>query len=609
MLPPTRTVIFAATIGLLAPAALGSDTWFVNGAGSASATGQSWVEAFSDLQAALAVADSGDQIWVAAGTYRPSTNPSDVTASFLLKDGVEMYGGFAGNETAVAERDLERNVTVLSGDLADDDDPVAFKAGHNIDDNSGHVVTAIDVGPTCVLDGFTITAGIGRNLDGACDPLSGGGLAIIDGSPVVRNCTLLVNRANYGGGCYVGGSSSPRFSQCDFAGNFSKANGPGAIYLCDASISLDGCRFDGNGFNVNNSGGAILMSGAVAVIRGCEFINNQSNWAGGAVQVLGNNSEVLIEDTRFLGNRAYFGGALHAASTSFQFTNDVTVKDSLFSGNESAGSYAGAIWIDTSAVTIENCTIVGNRSYFTSLGAGIVVEGLSPEVFIKNTLVWGNLADRDLGELSQIWNDTEFFDVKVEHSCIQGLGPIFKGNGNIGDDPLLVNPTGLDGTAGTPDDDLRLSPDSPCVDAGDPASSGAGLDLSGMPRRLDGNLDAVAIVDIGAHEFGNVHLHVDGNLVPGGTVTVAVDSAVPLLGYLVVARSPGWEVLEPFGPALFDLDGSWVRVYLGVLPYEQAFSVPSTVPAAFDLTLQAFGIHPASGAGNTSNSVEMAFAP
>ena len=59
--------------------------------------GSSWENAFTDLQSALGSSDC-PEIWVATGTYKP-TSGTDRTASFVLKNGVAIYGGFAGTET------------------------------------------------------------------------------------------------------------------------------------------------------------------------------------------------------------------------------------------------------------------------------------------------------------------------------------------------------------------------------------------------------------------------------------------------------------------------------------------------------------------------------
>ena len=77
-----------------------------------------WSTAFRFLQDGLEIATSGDQIWVADGTYRPNLGvspppPDPCAVSFALIDGVEIYGGFLGGETALAARDPESNTATL----------------------------------------------------------------------------------------------------------------------------------------------------------------------------------------------------------------------------------------------------------------------------------------------------------------------------------------------------------------------------------------------------------------------------------------------------------------------------------------------------------------
>ena len=133
----------------------------------ASNCGGSWANAFPTLQDALATAVSGDQIWVAAGIYYPDEGggqtDNDCSASFVLQDGVAVYGGFAGTETQRSQRDPGTNVTVLSGG-----------------NTNYHVVTAdAGVGSSAVLDGFTVSGG---NANGVYPENRGGGLAISGGA-------------------------------------------------------------------------------------------------------------------------------------------------------------------------------------------------------------------------------------------------------------------------------------------------------------------------------------------------------------------------------------------------------------------------------------------
>ena len=85
------------------------------------ATGLSWADAYTNLQDALTTVNSGTEIWVAEGAYYPDVGGGqindDVSATFSLVDGVELYGGFAATETIRTQRDWLNNKTVLSGDV------------------------------------------------------------------------------------------------------------------------------------------------------------------------------------------------------------------------------------------------------------------------------------------------------------------------------------------------------------------------------------------------------------------------------------------------------------------------------------------------------------
>jgi hypothetical protein len=161
--------------------------WYVKADASGANTGTSWADAFTDLHAALSAAGATDQIWVAKGVYKPST--SDKSVSFELKDGVALYGGFAGSETSLEQRDVLANPTVLSGDIDQNDtvdsDGITNSYDDIVGDNSRHVVTGHLLSSATVLDGFTITGGE-NNTDA-----SGSGIYILTASPILNNLTLI----------------------------------------------------------------------------------------------------------------------------------------------------------------------------------------------------------------------------------------------------------------------------------------------------------------------------------------------------------------------------------------------------------------------------------
>jgi predicted outer membrane repeat protein len=257
--------------------------YFVHPHGQGS--GSSWADASSDLAAILAHARSGDEVWVAGGTYTPSKN-GDRQASFILREGVRVYGGFSGLETERTQRDWGKYPTILSGEIGEP----------GIDDNSFNVVFSENVSNLTVLDGFIITAGNAsgeapkggriRGGGGWHDRASDGGIS----SPYIANCTFLGNRALEGGGFFAGGSngsSNPIFRNCRFLGNFAKVDG-GAIYSDGRSgstnhLQLFNCTFQDNmstygaGIYVENGNDVTGLTAERCVFKK----NNAFLWGGG----------------------------------------------------------------------------------------------------------------------------------------------------------------------------------------------------------------------------------------------------------------------------------------------------------------------------------------
>jgi hypothetical protein len=175
---------------------------YVDPAAAGDRLGDDWANARHDLQTALSIAErSGgavQEIWVAAGIYTPAPAPYRARP-FQMVSGVAIYGGFAGTEQSLAERDWRANPTILSGDLLQNDAP----GFGNIADNSVSVVWASYTDDTAVLDGFFIEGGNCRYDLSDCwwTPFSaGGGIRCFSGDGVIRNCVIRGNSAQNGGG-------------------------------------------------------------------------------------------------------------------------------------------------------------------------------------------------------------------------------------------------------------------------------------------------------------------------------------------------------------------------------------------------------------------------
>ncbi|MCZ6765754.1 MAG: hypothetical protein O7D32_02350, partial [bacterium] len=150
------------------------------------------------------------------------------------------------------------------------------------------------------------------------------------------------------------------------------------------------------------------------------------------------------------------------------------------------------------------CTFTQNVA--SNQGGAVFQTGGGASLTLENSVLWNNSDASGTDETGQltIANGSS----TVRYSCIQnysGAGA----NGNISSDPLFEDADGADNTAGTADDDLRLQPGSPAIDAADNSAVPVGVttDLDGIPRFVDDPETADSgngtppIVDMGAHEY------------------------------------------------------------------------------------------------------------
>jgi hypothetical protein len=239
---------------------------FVNDNAAPGGDGLSWATAYANVQDALTAAEGRPdviEVWVAGGVYRPDQDgghPGGTgarAATFQMITGVALRGGFAGTENPATfqlrRRDFQANPSILSGDLAGNDSPNFT----NNSENSYHVVTARDVWPAAVLDGFTIAGG---NANDVYD--QGGAIVAVWSSPTVINCNITRNSANSGGSIYATGAApDPVITACRFADN--KGSG---VYITNATLT--NCVF------IRNSvAGVLLYSGHLGLVN-CSFVAN-----------------------------------------------------------------------------------------------------------------------------------------------------------------------------------------------------------------------------------------------------------------------------------------------------------------------------------------------
>ncbi|MEO7983410.1 MAG: choice-of-anchor Q domain-containing protein, partial [Bacteroidota bacterium] len=345
---------------------------YVNGLATGANNGVNWANAFTSLESALDAARNCGvtQIWVAKGTYKPSkdpfdnanpTDPSDKT--FYLKDGVAVYGGFAGTETNINQR-IAGNVTILSGDIG---------IAGNVTDNCYHVVLSVSDGNTTLLDGFTITGGNARNGPGggsitvetkAITRFSGGGMRNESSSPSVTNTIFLINASTtQGGGMFNGGSSSPVLTDLIFSGNSS--NGGGGMCNYQSSPTLANIVFAAN---TSSSGGGVYNAAASPTFTNVTF------WA----------------NTVASGGFGSGGGMISLASSS------PVLKNCIFWGNteEGSASVTGADIEADAPVTISYTAMQSANTGTNYPTANFPNIGTSSNIFAQNP-VFVNTADPD----------------------------------------------------------------------------------------------------------------------------------------------------------------------------------------------------------------------
>jgi len=446
-------------------------------------SGECWLSPLKDLQTALSAADGlipscsqGVQIWVAEGTYLPSST-GDRAASFVLRDNVSIFGGFAGTESAISQRTPSAHVTVLSGDLSSNDVAPFTNNG----ENSLHVVTGVNNASSAALDGVTIKGGNADTDTGY--GAKGGGMYVKTGSPKIVGVTFLQNFAG---------------------GNFAYAGG-GALYIEDAKPSISSSTFRenlaacGTGYN---GGGAIYSYGASSTrLQDVLFLGNRTTagsgayQGGGAIYAFGISvplaspaAALTVVNARFLGNFAGSqdhqysgGGAILALDTQF------TIVNSAFAGNSTTGAArGGALYalFDRGIPQLTNVTMAGNST--AADGRAIYVFLVGDNVAkLTNSIVWGNT-----GSGSEIAGDV----ISTTYTCAPG---ILSGSGNLpACNPLLVAPSGSDAVIGTLDDDLRLQAGSPALNVGNNLAAG----LTGITSDLANNTRFSGVVDLGAYE-------------------------------------------------------------------------------------------------------------
>ena len=439
-----RILLSAMAGGLVLAQSASAVIIYVNAANTGGPwAGTAWSNAFRTVTEGLTAAASNGQVWVAQGTYTPTAG--NRTNSFFLKSGVALYGGFAGSETSLAQRDWTGHPTILSGDIG--------IAGVSTD-NCYHVVTGVN---GAEIDGFTITGGYANgpgpgagggqhttqsNVVAGVNHGTGGGILNYMVAPAVRNCLISGNYAQKGGGAYNMVTTNwpspvvmpaPSFLNVTFSNNTCVARGGGVSDDLLTHPVYTSCRFISNQCTQGKGGALYNDFGCSPQFQNCLFAGNYALESGGAMGNDGSSSPTLIH---------------------------CTITDNL-AGDQGGGLYQGTYGADTdtqNSPVLIDCILASNR--VSTVGPTDLSNWAEDNPTLLYTLIPGG----------------------------------YEGAGNFDVPPRFVSPATCD---------YRLSDASQAIDAGVP--TGVTNDLAGARRPVDGNRDGYTTADPGCFEYAGTN--------------------------------------------------------------------------------------------------------
>jgi len=516
-------IVYVALFLLIPPQLVQAQRFiYVDQAATGTNDGTSVLNAYVSLQDALGAAEEGDEIRVIAGVYTPDIGVGLTEghggASFVLKKGIRLIGGFSRDDFGQGDAlppiwDWKTNATILSGDLKGNDNLIIDFNEPTRSENSQQIVRVLaEADETTTIEGFYIRGGNSNT--------EGGGMFIQWGNEGFRLANIVFenNVGKTNGGALSNQGGTLWMDNITFRNNVSGTAGGGLYHEPDNSETA---HIANTLFTLNSSGlgGGMYIAGGGLEVAQSVFLKNFGG-AGGAVMhrymhPTFNSEGGIYANVLFLGNvAADNGGAFCNEDESI-----ITVYNSVFSGNESrgtspVGSLGGAIVnFESSTMTFYQTTLANNTAR-----EGGAIHSTSGNVSFYNSIIYNNQSEVH-GTENLSFRKHENSVLTMDHNILAGAFPdsvTVDMGGNFFEDPLFVDPLGPDRIAGTLDDDLRLQPTSPAIDAGDNNLLQADvLDLDNdgdtselLPLDMDrlqriARTDQLQFVDLGAFEFNS----------------------------------------------------------------------------------------------------------
>lgn len=504
-----------AGVLLLCALPLHSQITYVKQDATGAGDGTSWSDAYTNLHEALSFVESGE-IWVASGIYTTYTD-----SDFFIDRPLALYGGFAGTESSLEERDFEANLTVLSADVEGDDLPGEFE--QNRADNSAHVIFIFSSGPEAVIiDGFTISGGHASLTDDIFFPEWAGGGLFTFGRIQVENCHFTGNQARSGACIAIYGetASLSTIRNSTFEGNLASSQSAGILvedadavlvescifrnnetnrgcvypFSCDGFILRDcqfydnlnpdgfgaaayawqptnmrveGCTFERNQaanascFYIDQRDLAANDTNSHVVITDCTLQENQAAAGFGAGLYTWQPKKLEIDNIRFSNNSAANAAALYIDQRTFDAdSSSILISDCFFEENASPGFGGAGLYAWNSSFTLARCAFVNNTA---GPGAGgVLIAGASETALIDSCSFYGNSAEfagaiANYASLSKLTLRRSLF---VGNNVSFGGGALsvgFTGRATVEDCRFEENRAGFGGAIFVQDDSSALS--------------------------------------------------------------------------------------------------------------------------------------------------------
>lgn len=378
--------------------------------------GSSWENASGNLQNMIdELAKNNPQnlpgeVWVAAGTYVPQVqviSGTTYSASFLMRDGISVYGGFAGDESSKQEREVGKmpwnfvNKTILEGSYYEHSKTSWNESNHKwtLTSDSRHVVffsplpseSKSGFGKSTILNGVTIRGGYAQGGEGVAD--------------------FMTDR---GAGVYMGINAT--LEKCIVTENSSTGNG-GAVYMYGGRV-MNSLIYNNN---ADGDGGAVYVDNAGIVLASMLTNNSANNGSGAYLAHTGNwtdgkpHPEYLILSTSVVSNNtSRLNGAVYCAKGGVLMQNTITNNDCpTATDNTSANaSQSGGLYVDSYGLVINsvlwNNTIQKrNIPMYAKNPTPSNVRFLYTALSGINNAVWNNVLQQEVISLAESNNIAE----------------------------------------------------------------------------------------------------------------------------------------------------------------------------------------------------------